>query len=269
MAPRITKFNDLTYVSEVFGESVEDFLYTEFTVVDEDDVVYYGQLKKAKLTISLEEYEAALQRVPDEDLYPLLPSDAKFTIAPKTPNDDDAIYLKRPRIKLCNDYKEQNIMHLLPQMVLDEARALETIAKHPHHLNIIGYHGCRVRRGHITALVLDRHSHNLKEYLRDNLGPLDKAKFMAALESAIQHLHSIGLAHNDINPGNILIDHNGNPVLIDFGSCREIGRELGASRGTSGWIEGEMADYTTSEARHDTFALEKIRAWLENPTPRI
>jgi hypothetical protein len=55
------------------------------------------------------------------------------------------------------------------------------------------------------------------------------------------------------------------PVLVDFGSCREIGRRLGASRGTVGWIEGDMLDYHTSEESHDWFAVEKIRAWLDKP----
>jgi hypothetical protein len=55
------------------------------------------------------------------------------------------------------------------------------------------------------------------------------------------------------------------PVLVDFGSCREIGHELGISRGTMGWIEGDIRDYNLSEERHDWFAVEKIRAWLEKP----
>jgi hypothetical protein len=32
-----------------------------------------------------------------------------------------------------------------------------------------------------------------------------------------------------------------------------------------GWIEGDIRDYNLSEERHDWFAVEKIRAWLEKP----
>lgn len=82
---------------------------------------------------------------------------------------------------------------------------------------------------------------------------------MAALESAIYHLHSLGWAHNDLNPGNILVNEAGMPVLIDFGSSHKFGKQLTTSRGTKGWIDRDMKDYTTSEKRHDTSALWKIR----------
>ncbi|KAK3307161.1 uncharacterized protein B0T15DRAFT_166371 [Chaetomium strumarium] len=84
---------------------------------------------------------------------------------------------------------------------------------------------------------------------------------MAALESAIRHLHSLGVAHN----GNVMVNAEGIPVLIDFGSSRAIGKKLGPSRGTAGWIEGDPSDYDTSDDGHDLYALEKIRAWLDNP----
>jgi formylglycine-generating enzyme required for sulfatase activity/serine/threonine protein kinase len=38
---------------------------------------------------------------------------------------------------------------------------------------------------------------------------------------ALIHLHDRGIYHRDIKPGNILITHEGVPVLIDFGSARQ------------------------------------------------
>ncbi|EAQ83637.1 predicted protein [Chaetomium globosum CBS 148.51] len=55
------------------------------------------------------------------------------------------------------------------------------------------------------------------------------------------------------------------PVLVDFGSCREIGTKLGASWGTVGWIDGDILEYAVSEERHDLSALGKIRVWLDSP----
>jgi len=66
---------------------------------------------------------------------------------------------------------------------------------------------------------------------------LNKIQFMQRLESAIQHLHSLNLAHNDLNPDNTLVNKSGMPVLIDFGSTRVIGTKLGTSRGTKGWMD--------------------------------
>ncbi|KAK5995740.1 hypothetical protein PT974_04158 [Cladobotryum mycophilum] len=65
-----------------------------------------------------------------------------------------------------------------------------------------------------------------------------------------------------------MVNDSGMPVLVDFGSAREIGKPLGTSRGTTGWIQGRIEDYTTSKGEHDVFGLEKIRAWLDSPTFR-
>ncbi|KAK4233214.1 kinase-like protein [Achaetomium macrosporum] len=182
--------------------SHEEFLYTEFNVIDEDDVM-------------LEQFESALQRVPDEENYAEFPQ--LHSLHQAAASD---VY---------SDCKEQDVLHLFPLIMLDEARA-----------------------GRITALVLDRHRSNLKQYQKENAEAIDKDAFMAALESAIRRLHSLGVAHNDLNPGNVLVNAEGMPVLIDFGSCRAVGEKLGPSRGTAGWIE-------------DLHALEKIRTWLNNP----
>lgn len=88
---------------------------------------------------------------------------------------------------------------------------------------------------------------------------------MRVLESAINHLHSLGWAHNDLHPNNITVDEKGVPIVIDFGSAREFGAKLGTSRGAKGWIDKDMKDYHTSDMRHDLFALEKIRTWLDDP----
>ncbi|NOD98096.1 protein kinase [Ruegeria sp. HKCCD6228] len=39
--------------------------------------------------------------------------------------------------------------------------------------------------------------------------------------SAVSFIHQSGMLHRDISPDNILIDENGDPVLIDFGAARE------------------------------------------------
>jgi hypothetical protein len=41
------------------------------------------------------------------------------------------------------------------------------------------------------------------------------------IRQALEVLHSKGVVHNDIKPGNILLDFNGNWHLCDFGSCTQ------------------------------------------------
>jgi serine/threonine protein kinase len=132
-----------------------------------------------------------------------------------------------------------------------------------HHPNIIKYHGCHVRRGRITGIGLERLGETLTDYAleRSTSGAswdLDPDKFIAALQSALDALHSIGLAHNDINPNNIMVK-NGVPVLIDFGSCQPFGGDL-QTLGSPGWYE-EI--FYTSEQKHDRYSMGKLREWFQ------
>ncbi|KAI0838412.1 kinase-like protein [Hypoxylon sp. FL0890] len=274
MAPNIKALRDLHYLAESFtlgsqGDS-KDFLYTSFTYYDANDHAYFGKIQKHKLEMSLEEVSAALTLIPDEDIYPLLSeSGSLLCAAPDSinlvpANELKGVFIKRPPIKDYDWYEEEDCVFIIPATLLEEAAALQHISQHEQHPNLIKFHGCRVRRGRITGLMLDRYEHDLREFLRAG-NTIDKERFLNGLESAIRHLHSLGLAHNDINPGNIMVNEaSGEPVLVDFGSCHKIGAELTASRGTPGWTE-DGDDYTTSKESHDISALDKIRLWLDKP----
>ena len=59
-------------------------------------------------------------------------------------------------------------------------------------------------------------------------------RFAAAaddLADALAYLHGRGLVHGDISPGNIRCDHEGRPVLIDFGLSAHVLPVLGAHDG--------------------------------------
>ncbi len=73
----------------------------------------------------------------------------------------------------------------------------------------------------------------------------------------MDYLLSLRLAHNDINPDNIMVK-NGAPVLIDFGSCQPFGKRL-QPLGAEGWYEGI---FFTSELKHDLHSMKKLREWL-------
>ncbi|POR35871.1 Serine/threonine protein kinase [Tolypocladium paradoxum] len=263
MAPQVTSWEELLWVSEEVDEDTGDFRYTMFATV-EDDMIYYGQLNKPKADISFQDATDCLAPIPDEEIFPRWPPQGlTLTKAPEElpPN----VFVKRPRLALYDIFLKHKVVHLLPKGLVEEAEAMEVLGSQPHP-NIVRYHGCHVRRGHITGLVLDRHPHDLENYLKNGHAIRDKQLFMESLESAIRHVHSLGWAHNDLNPTNILVTEDSRPILIDFGSARRIGEKLSTSRGTKDWINCDMKDYTTSETGHDTSALTKICTWLDSPT---
>lgn len=262
MALRIASWEDLAFCDEEFDDKTCEFQHTSFAAFDADDNAYFGTLKKAKSSITFSQFSFALAPIPDEEIFPnWAPCNIGITKAQDefSPN----IYVKRPNLSFYETFRKHNVVELIPKGLLEEARVMEMFSRYPHP-NIIHYHGCSVRRGLITGLVLDRHPHTLTEHLK--IGPVDNRHFMQAIKSAICHMHSLGWAHNDLNPGNIMVNKDSMPVLIDFGSAREIGARLGTSRGTKGWIDGEMKDYHTSDKRHDLFAIDKLRMWLDTRT---
>ncbi|KAK4044609.1 serine/threonine-protein kinase [Parachaetomium inaequale] len=134
----------------------------------------------------------------------------------------------------------------------------------------IRYLGCRIRRGRITAIVLESLKWTLYSYAHERPSKfvgLDKEAFLAGVESAFKYLHSLGLAHNDINPHNIMMgetDDGGvcSPVLIDFDSCGLFGEQTHTGR-TRGFADAEDVEEFVSLKRHDEFSLGRLREWWD------
>ncbi|KAI1180210.1 kinase-like domain-containing protein [Nemania sp. FL0916] len=262
MSPHVNTWEELLWADEEFDEDTGDFLYTMVVAV-EDDMLYFSLLEKRKTDLAFQEITESLTRIADEEIFPRWSQDLALTKPPEeiSPN----VFIKRPRVALYDIFSKHKQAHLLAKGLAEEAEAMEILRNHPHP-NIVGYHGCHVRRGYITGLVLDRHPHDLNKHLQSGQTIHDKRLFIESLTAAIDHLHSLGWAHNDLNPSNVLVAEDMRPILIDFGSSRRIGDKLSTSRGTKGWIECEMKDYTTSETQHDLWALAKLATWIDNPT---
>ncbi|MDP7008148.1 MAG: serine/threonine-protein kinase [Phycisphaerales bacterium] len=91
-------------------------------------------------------------------------------------------------------------------------------------------------------------------------------KLFAMISSAIEHGHHRGVVHRDLKPGNILIDGNGEPKIIDFGVARSIDSntvgeeamtEAGRLVGTVQFMAPEQVDPKVKDidARCDVYAL--------------
>ena len=93
----------------------------------------------------------------------------------------------------------------------------------------------------------------------DDAGPLaaaDAALLGIQLLTGLSALHRRGLAHLDVKPDNVVL-RDGRPVLIDFGSAREIGsaQPAGHPVGTLGYAPPEMEACEPITAAMDVYAL--------------
>jgi CHASE2 domain-containing sensor protein len=87
-----------------------------------------------------------------------------------------------------------------------------------------------------------------------------RARMLAEVCDAIAHAHARGVIHGDLKPGNILVDADGAPRVIDFGVARALGvdESLQQSRGgTPGYAAPEQEHATAGplDGRADVYAL--------------
>ncbi|KAK3342057.1 hypothetical protein B0T25DRAFT_574367 [Lasiosphaeria hispida] len=145
-------------------------------------------------------------------------------------------------------------------------------------LRILRYHGCRVRNDRVTGVLLAHvPGHDLSSHLQ-NGGTVDKELFLATLASAVDYLHNVvGLVHNNIHPGNIMVRPDGTPILIDLGLAYPVGEEMLTNVPFECWGEdpldmepethfvGPLAAGPTSRKSRDIASLNYLRTWIDNP----
>ncbi|WPH00191.1 Hypothetical protein R9X50_00301400 [Acrodontium crateriforme] len=223
---------------------------------------FAGRLNKALHLLDDDEILACLEPVPPENINPPFPPE--FTRAPSL--DSSKYYLKAPSFTYDD---AQNGKSFVADCLLNEATVLEQLKKTPHP-NIVSYHGCVVEDSRIIRLCLSRYEQNLTSYIDERLSEDRKIQIMGDVEAGVLHLHSLGLAHNDINPDNICLGQDGHhAVIIDFDSCMPFGQRLMKGKGNSSQPED---DGPISARANDFDGLDMIHDFLwprpDENTPR-
>ncbi len=107
------------------------------------------------------------------------------------------------------------------RLFFQEAGTLSSI-KHPNIVNVINFFR---QHGTVYMVMEFEEGVNLQGYILKHKGKMSEAFILTVfngLLDGLQHIHSKGLLHLDIKPGNIHLRPGGRPLLLDFGAVHEM-----------------------------------------------
>ncbi len=106
------------------------------------------------------------------------------------------------------------------QSFLNEARALAMLGDYP---NIVSVTDFAETNGTVYLVMSYVDGISLKQYLDDHNNRIDyrtAIDILLPVLDALREMHSHGLLHRDISPGNIMITRKGQVKVVDFGAAR-------------------------------------------------
>ena len=149
-----------------------------------------------------------------------------------------------------------------------EARALARLT----HPNIVPVYDCVEEDGQVALIMRLIEGKSLRELL-DEANDTDQAGMLSvhltvhigrAIAAALAKAHAENIVHRDIKPGNILIMHQGEVLLTDFGiakplkSSKEDGTDLtrvDIMMGTAKYLSPEQVQGRDLDGRADMYSL--------------
>lgn len=119
------------------------------------------------------------------------------------------------------------------------------------HPNVVGCYDYGNFEGHDYIVMEYVDGGNLRHYVKNSGSLANIVSAYCSICEGLDHIHSRGIVHRDVKPGNILFTTGGVPKIADFGISRRMDSEtqitqVGTILGTSSFVAPEMIVSTSS-----------------------
>ncbi|MFH1417609.1 MAG: protein kinase [Planctomycetota bacterium] len=134
------------------------------------------------------------------------------------------------------------------------------------HPNIVTLYDSGVVRGRQYFAMEHVEGMPISDYVLFHRPPVEAVvRLFVTVCRAINSAHQRGIIHRDLKPGNILVDLDGEPHVLDFGLAKCLGDDEGATISLAGQVAGTLAFLSPEQAaegdadvRSDIYALGLI-----------
>ncbi|MEO5339563.1 MAG: serine/threonine protein kinase [Magnetococcus sp. MYC-9] len=140
-----------------------------------------------------------------------------------------------------------------------EARLLGTL----HHPAVVALYDYQEMQGQPLLVLEWLPGQSLKEWLArgERMEETQRVRLLSQLLEAVDYLHTQGVLHRDLKPGNLQLLADGSLKVIDFGLARRkngLHGEADGSTGTPGYMAPEQLMGQPLDRRSDLFSIGVI-----------
>ncbi len=235
---------------------VNDSLRSQFRNLDQDGETLQGQPIPDKLTDKILEHVRALQTQADEGPPPTEIGRYQIERLISTGSFGrvflgfDPELQRRVAIKIPHRHRVHGSRGL--SLFNDEAKMAAQIS-HPGIVPVYDIGQTEDGTIYIVSKFID--GMDLAAWSQRNQVSIPQAVALVAKLAQILHAaHTSGLVHRDVKPGNVLIDQEGEPFLVDFGLAK---LENSASLSLAGALLGTPAYMSPEQARGEGFKADR------------
>jgi serine/threonine protein kinase len=128
------------------------------------------------------------------------------------------------------------------------------------HPNIVDIYDLGVSDDHAHIAMEYVPGGDLKERIKKGVSEAEAIDYTRQIAGALTQLHSLGILHRDLKPGNIMVRDNGSLALIDFGLAKRMRLEQeitgnGEIFGTPYYMSPEQGHADDVDERSDVYSL--------------